>query len=62
MSGTAQAPVRRALNRPPASPGPTRAGWLASSVLSTVVAVLAGVASLLGLVVRNVYAGPAVVA
>jgi len=61
MSRTAQAPVRPALNRPLAPPGREGAGGSAF-VLSTMVAVLAGIASLIGLVVQGVYAGPASVA
>jgi len=60
MNRTAQVPVRQGLDRPIATP--TRVGRPASSVLSTVVVVLVGVISLLGLVVPGVYAGPAAVA
>ena len=60
MSRTAEAPVRPVSRRSHVIPGP--ASWPAAYLLSSVVAVLAGSASLIGLLVGGVYAQPASVA
>jgi hypothetical protein len=62
MSRTAEAPVRPMPDRSPTTSGRVRASWPAAYVLSSVVAGLAGLASLLGLLLEGVYAGPVSVA
>jgi len=62
MSRTAPASVRAALGRSPTTSGGVRVEPLAAYVLSSCVAVLAGLASLVGLLVGGLYGTPASVA